>query len=209
MGTTRAQVSLHTVDADEENYVTNVWAFNDGSLAGFDASATTILKAFYDSLSTYLSPAIAQNGHTIKWYSLPLGPPPNYPTSETTFNLTSAPSGTAMPSEVATCLSFQGVTITGQPQRRRRGRIYLGPLNSTALGIGTDAGRVSATLRTGMTTAADTLANSIMGLGAARWGVWSGTDSALVNVDNGWIDNAFDTQRRRGLADTARTTFTV
>jgi len=44
--------------------------------------------------------------------------------------------------------------------------------------------------------------------GGWDWVVYSPTNGNTVNVDNGWVDNAFDTQRRRGLAVTARTNWT-
>jgi len=42
------------------------------------------------------------------------------------------------------------------------------------------------------------------------WVVLNGLDATSTTtlpVDNGWVDNAFDTQRRRGLRPTVRTTF--
>jgi hypothetical protein len=40
------------------------------------------------------------------------------------------------------------------------------------------------------------------------WVVYSPTDDAYHEVANGWVDNAWDTQRRRGYKPTSRTTFT-
>jgi hypothetical protein len=37
------------------------------------------------------------------------------------------------------------------------------------------------------------------------WCVWSVADQIAVPVANGWIDNAFDVQRRRGVDYTSRT----
>lgn len=205
MSAVRAQVTLKTVDLDEGNWVTNVFAFENGSLANFEDEITPHIKTFYDALRPYMSGAITQLDHQIKWYDLPLVSPPNYPFAETSFGLATAPAGTQLPAEVATCLSFQGARVTGLPQRRRRGRIYLGPLNTTALGSSTQVGRPIPGMITAMTAAAAAFRSSVEAEGACYWGVWSTVDQALVEVTDGWMDNAFDTQRRRGLKETDRT----
>jgi hypothetical protein len=40
---------------------------------------------------------------------------------------------------------------------------------------------------------------------AVKWVVYSPKLDAFAEVDNLWVDNAFDTQRRRGERPTART----
>ena len=42
---------------------------------------------------------------------------------------------------------------------------------------------------------------------AAQLGVWSVANNDLVLANDGWVDNSWDTQRRRGLDTTARTTW--
>ena len=39
------------------------------------------------------------------------------------------------------------------------------------------------------------------------WVLWSRANNAMFNVVGGWVDNAFDTIRKRGNAPTARTTW--
>ena len=194
---------LHTVDALPENFISNSWAFQLDSVSGAGTVLTPILKAFYDSLNSYFSPLIAQNGHDIKYSHLP-GTPPNYPFEEDVWNFASAPSGTAIPEELAVCLSFQGIRTAGYAQARRRGRIYVGPFDGTAL----TATRPTPALITAMGTAAATLKSSVGAIGGtSAWTVWSPTDAASVEVNDGWIDNAFDIQRRRGTLSSSRTTF--
>ena len=41
------------------------------------------------------------------------------------------------------------------------------------------------------------------------WGLLSPTDGAIYAITAGYIDNAFDIQRRRGEDPSAKTTFTV
>lgn len=117
-----------------------------------------------------------------------------------------------LPHEAAICLSFysdlddipeeQGLT---RPASRRRGRIYLGPLNTAALGAD---GRISSSVGIDMIYAAERLRTwsgfTALNLG---WAVYSRTDDQARVVVGGWVDNAFDTQRRRGLDSNTRYTF--
>jgi len=201
----RAQVILVTADAIPANYVTNSLAIEVNPDGALDTDEVTVaIKDFYDDLNGILASSIAQNGHMIKYSALP-GTPPNYPFEEDTFNLAVAPSATALPSEVALVLSFQGVRAAGFPQNRRRGRIYIGPcsasINSNARPSGAAIGQLA--------TAGATFKSNIEAVtgGAHSWSIWSPTSGEGVHVDNGWVDNAWDTQRRRGVAVTSRTTF--
>lgn len=204
MGTIRAQVILHTDDNTPANYITNSLAFvSPGTFADF-TGLTGVIKDFYDDITAaYLSSELAQNGHEIKYYDLP-GTPPNYPIEEDTFNLAANPSGSPLPQECAIVLSFQGVRTPGFPQSRRRGRIYLGTWGASA----NTSGRPTAALVTIIATAATTFKTAVAALAdPIDWAIWSVADQAPVAVDNGWIDNVWDTQRRRGLLETSRTTF--
>jgi len=205
MADIRAQVILHTSDAVPENYISNSWAFGGMDPGTDDTAIVTMLKDFYDDLTaSYMSSVVTQNGHEVKLSALP-GSPPNYPYFEGTFNLASAWSGSPMPSEVALALSFQGARAAGAPQARRRGRVYIGPFGSNA----NTSGRPAAAVLTFMGTAAATLNATAASISSGGgWGVWSVADQHLVLVDNGWIDNSWDTQRRRGLVYTSRTLFT-
>lgn len=204
MSTARAQVILHTVDAFAANYVTNSWAIETGTSTDPGTDFTPAFDAFYTELQGYFSPTIATAGHQIKWYDLPGPGQPNYPFDETVFSLGAAPSGTALPDELAICLSFQGVRTAGLPQARRRGRIYFGPLDQTAV----TSNRPSAGVIAALATAAINLQTAIQ---AAATGadlvIWSVANQSAVPVVDGWIDNAFDVQRRRGVEATSRTTW--
>jgi len=204
----RAQVILHTVDALSANYVTNSWCFETADPPGPAeyADYTTAFKDFYDDLSGLISVNIAQNGHEVKYYDLEQSPPPNYPTAIEVFNLTTAPTAATLPTEVACCLSMQGQKVPGLVQRRRRGRIYIGPLSTAASTLG----RPSTTLQSTLASACQSLATALAAADEpGNLAIWSEVDGDAVPVTDGWIDNAFDTQRRRGVQTTSRTTFTI
>lgn len=128
--------------------------------------------------------------------------PPRAPVLEREITLPTQATGTQLPAEVAVTCSFQGTRQSGSSQARRRGRIFLGP--TVALNSGST------------TTVSETMVNNIAAqfteMKAAsdasvdyQWRIWSPTDGSSVLVDNGWIDNAWDTQRRRGPRATSRT----
>ena len=204
MATVRAQVILRSADSIPENYVTNSWAFTGSDVPGVITGITAALKGFYDYItSTILTSLTAQNGHSVKYYNLP-GVKPNYPFSEAVWNLGSAPSSTPLPAEVALCMSFQGQRAAGFPQARRRGRIYIGPCNQA----NNSSGRPSAGTISTLTTAGANFKAAISALtGDTVWSVWSDRDQTGVEVTDGWVDNSWDTQRRRGYDSTSRTTF--
>lgn len=184
----------------------NTWWCEAGSSA--DALLfSSAVSDFYRSLSTYYPNTVRQNGHTVKIYDWS-DPEPRVPRQTATFNFTSVPSGISLPPEVAKCLSFQGVAASGVPQARRRGRIYLGPFNTgSQQSTGGDAGRPSGTFTTAMANAADTLLTASKVSSTWFWIVYSRVSNSGVEVENGWVDNEWDTQRSRGRPATSRTVF--
>lgn len=113
----------------------------------------------------------------------------------------SAPTGTGLPAEVALCGSY----YAGTNSPRRRGRIYWGPLKSTAGDMIEGEFRPTVAARSSLRYAMAALRTSL--LSTNPWCVYSRADDALRTITNGWVDNAFDTQRRRGLAPSARSVF--
>lgn len=212
------QLRLHHASGLGQDDVVNTWAFVGAGLANeTNATAAALrLQDFYEGVHTpsttpVLSyyPADSFNGSgTIKVYDI-TQPEPRVPIIELPITLTEFGTSDALPEEVALCLSFQAVPNPGQAQARRRGRVYLGPFGTAALGNeGTNDRPVpnSALREAVQYAAADLLAASDAEM---SWAVWSRAAGALYAVDNGWIDNAWDTQRRRGLDPTSRLTFST
>lgn len=205
----RAQVTLRMKSGIPADFVTNSWCIETDVSAPSPsdiAEYTTAFKDFYDDIATLISVDVFQNAHIVKYIELETTVVPNYPYAEDTFDLASNPSNASFPQEVALCLSMQGFRISGTPQARRRGRVYIGPIATATM----TAGRPSSTARTTLATSAQTLvANLSAATLPATLSIWSVTDQTAVEITEGWVDDAYDTQRRRGVAPTTRTTFTV
>ena len=200
----KAQVQLQIDSALPEDRPVNTFHFNVVTVndTTLDLIAA-VLKGAYDSFATTFSGVVAQNGHGLKMYRM-TDTPPRVPVYDDTFNLDTNPSGDGLPPEIAICVSFQGDRVSGEPQARRRGRIYLGPCKE-------DDNAATGTPGAGLVTAAAAFGQYILDASVLdtgwTWCVYSTVDNELVDITNGWVDNAWDVQRRRGLTPTSRTTF--
>lgn len=147
--------------------------------------------------------------------------PPRIPVGNFTDPAPDWPNNTtpAMPSEVAICLSFRGNLESGQPAARRKGRIFIGPLNTSVLQADTNGtARVHAELQQTFVNAAQRLQADAQTAGF-NWIVFSptsvaaeqpsGGDFGEFEVTSAWVDNAFDTQRRRGVNAGSRVTLAI
>jgi len=172
-------------------------------------------------LAWYLSTVLSRvtNAASFEFYNLAGhldGTPHGSPVHTVSWTLAAAGgiAGTNLPAEVCIVGSFH-TDLAGilerdgdtRPASRRRGRVYLGPLQTSALHVvaSVDVIDVNPAL------IAD-LNQSMLELQAAQpdWSVWSRVDADLHNpLVGGWVDNAFDTQRRRGEAPSFRTTWEV
>lgn len=194
---------LHTTDNVAENFVQNQFCVATGSAEIDPDGILTAVQDFYRALTALYPSTIAQTGHELKIYELP-GVQPNYPIFELAWTFSSAPSGATGPAEIALCASFQGPRVPGQPQSRRRGRIYIGPLDSTV----SAGARPNTTTMETINDAAAAFHADILALTGHFWAVWSAIDEEPVAITNGWCDNAWDVQRRRGLDPSAREIWT-
>lgn len=198
----RVQMVLKTTDNNPTNYITNTWA-----VAAVDQTALldfiSELVVFYRAITALYPSTIQQNNHEYKAYDM-LDPEPRAPVEEGTWSFTSAPSTDPLPPEVALCLSFQAVKISGVPQARRRGRVYIGPLRASITADGRPTAGAISLLR----NAADALYDAgVATAGDWNWAVYSTVLGGTAEVANGWVDNEFDTQRRRGRTPTTRNVF--
>lgn len=122
------------------------------------------------------------------------GTPPRAPLAEAFRNKGLAPvSGTNR--DTALCLSFHG----GSGRPTQRGRLYA-PLY--IMGLNSTGNTASTTIMNKVAA----LVPILTGLGGVNidWVVWSGKNRSSVPVTDWYVDNAYDTQRRRGMPATAK-----
>jgi hypothetical protein len=184
-----------------ENQFINNWYFRNDIIGSVPA---TQIKAVLDAF--YFAPAA--NGFIIKAqmashvvagaeyriYDLGQTPPRTRTTVVTAGG--SSSTGAGLPGEVAVCSSF----YAGTNVKRRRGRHYIGPL-SAASTDGQGSPRPSPELKAAIVDRAKNVAQTTQGV---TWVVVSQVGVMANVVTAGWCDNAFDTQRRRGNAPSAR-----
>lgn len=224
----------HTSGLAEDAFV-NVWHFDSDQTFAEDADDTAArLIAFYQAIDNSIFSTHMAAGITVDVYNL-ADPPPRVPGYTTTGSLV-ASAGVPLPEEVCCCLSFSGAQVSGVNMKRRRGRVYLGPLTANVLTSGVASGvHISSTYTTIIANAAADLAHG-PDAGDARLAVFSTRNAADVDgvaygpttpvsepdvgwsdaalaagfedVTFGWVDNALDTQRRRGVKATLRTNWT-
>lgn len=213
MSVLRAMVTIPRESGFPSDAVTNTWHFNtDGS--DNDASAALILDRlddFYNvdlgiqPVAKYFSREIVGASTRLKVYNLD-DDEPRSPILDAAMPLTEGTAGDALPSEIAVCLSYHLAPVSGLPQARRRGRIYLGPLSSQTQAFVSGECFVDGGFIADICLAASALANA--DTADTKWCVYSPTnDSGIAPVVGGWVDNAFDVQRRRGVDPTVRNTW--
>lgn len=121
-------------------------------------------------------------------------------TIEAPFSYSDAFNDVSFPAEVALCCSFKN-TSSGSPipPRRRRGRVYIGPLvlqDYTADSNNysrPDPRFVGLLAQAGTNLLADSNATAFW-----TWVVYSRAQFLAFPVTDGWVDDEWDTQRRRG-----------
>lgn len=211
----RCQVNLIGASGLPRDVFENIWHFSSAATAANDADTvliTTQLASFYtgagpSGLAIYLSSVIGEEV-LVKFYDEDSVARPRVLLSEHSFGLTA--SGTdGIPEEIALCLSYY--STANQP--RHRGRLYIGPFNSTALVVsgGTDEGGHGVRPATGLMTNMTTRAEAVITAGAAAGVIWclrSGVGGVRYEpVTHGWVDNEWDSARRRRIEASSRVTF--
>jgi hypothetical protein len=200
-----------------EDHVVNTFHFWKAGAAevGDPLSAAAAVTDFYNGLGTganlqnskigsYLS-AWVQRSAELRVYNM-ADEKPRVPTI-VPITLPAVAGAGGLPEEVALT-----VTLKGNPPdtARRRGRIYVGPLITGAMLDATASipARPAAIFITDLVKAASRLTTATAL--ALRWSIRSSMpEENYVVINGGYIDNAFDTQRRRGPDPSLRTLFTT
>lgn len=222
MAIVRVQASLVRDTLLPEDVSTNTWhcSTSDDVPANIltdTAAFIADLDTFYDSVGDILGEGMTGAGE-FRAYNL-ADPEPRVPILITAFAY--IPGTNQFPGEVAIVGSFHADIGSGDIAARKRNRVYIGPVASTKGGIVTGGNRPAAATVTQLRDALAALLVASNGSAAYTWQTFSPTNAGPKNPDGtyanltagidpvtgGWVDNAWDTQRRRGLATTSRSTF--
>lgn len=207
MANVLAQVAVPYRTGLPEDVSVNTWSFDVADTGSSSLGQIgAFLDTFYTAVIPYYSPVVVPANATLKMYDR-AEPEPRTPIYEGTGFTTSTAPGIGLPEEVSVCMSFRGVLASGSPAARRRGRIYLGPLATDVLLL-TDPlerSRVDPDFIGTVLDAYEAAWGELTGAGNVHE-VWSAADGVGRPVVSVWMDNEFDTQRRRGTRATARTT---
>lgn len=219
MAIIRAQVVLPYLSGKPEDVAVNTWHFSSGTAAGADLELARdhLVEAYtvappngpsgnaLSPLGAHLSNAISRVTFPARIKLYDLAAPMPRPVTEFTFTLPTSinPTADEMPAEVALCGSFYA--LRNLP--RQRGRIYFGPFTVNATQDEPVNQRAHPRLQ---------LRETIHGLlkrliskpaNTVNLAVYSRMDNVARAVTAGWVDDAFDTQRRRGQDASGRLPF--
>lgn len=225
METCHVTVTLPAITGLSADNVVNTFTFNQagGILPSDMDDIFTALNAFYEQvdalvlnpIASYIGPAVSRSQPVVvRFYDIdghlngsPAGSPVLIRPND--WSLGASASATGLPSEVAICLTayadYLGDVEFGpgtRPRSRDRARIYVGPLNVTAQTTAIGRTRPDPALLTNLAEAGARLARAPMG---PNWVVWSRRSATIKPVTKVSVDDAFDTQRRRGIDPTAKT----
>lgn len=201
-----AQARLASVSGTQEDVCVNTFHFNAADASeGTAGNLGAVVGGFYSAIDGYLGSTLAGSGHEVRVYNM-AEPEPRMPIAQVPFDILPNQAAQPYPREVAVCLSFRGATVSGANPARRRGRIYIGPLSETA-GVTSGAYvRPDAAFCNDLLDAAVDLGQGAQALANATWSVYSKASAALITIAAFWVDNEWDTQRRRGVRATQRFT---
>lgn len=202
----------------KDRYVTTMY-FSGPEAAGITqiAPIETAIVNFWtlpiaggSNTARYMSPAVNGELAHIKSYNM-ADSLPRVPINDAVFGMSpSTAPADGMPAEVAVCLSFDSQQV-GVAPARRRGRIFIGPLASTVttyVEATTASVRPATVFRQHLVDVAVRMAAAVAAAdgGIWRWCVHSPTSGPLTAfvIDRAWVDDAFDTQRSRGVAPTSK-----
>ncbi len=218
MAIIRAMHTIQHVSAVPANAVTNVFHFSTGLPQPMASELDYIvagIKEFFDvpaptsapaALAGLLSINLSSANRSIKLYNLADAKPRSPLRNDVS---TMAGTGvSSFPHEVALVGSYRSFAQSGVPQRRRRGRLYLGPLTDQPQDVSRTGGDVRPSL-----FARETLVGAMKRLALrsaeASWVTLSTVDGFVGTVVGGFVDDAYDTQRRRGTEAVTRSIFSV
>lgn len=207
------------------------------SIAANHGAITDAIANFYngshdgnvDSVGQWLGDGLsrAADGMSIKLYNITGhldGSPHGSDMYEEKYTLDAPIEATTLPEEVSLALTLRGTnweaqpveipdtsdpgTEVDRPRQRYTGRIYLGPWVKAAATTVNNRSRPTAAILEYPLDAAVATQAALNAVGY-EWCVWSRKAGVLIPISHVQMDDAWDTQRRRGVDPTQRTTRAV
>jgi hypothetical protein len=165
----------------------------------FDAIVAAAQQFYGSDIAEYWSPAVLNGvGHRVKAYLMgaALDSPPVFETS--LLSIPNPPGQIGLPNEVACCVSMHADPQPGVVRQSWRGRIYIGPFNTSVVGPAGTQQRPLGTFVGDLATSAKTYFDAINAITGAKLCVYSRKQAMAYPVTYIGIDDAWDTQRSRG-----------
>ena len=210
----QVRCTLRSANGVEADNAVNTFAVLGAVPGSDDAAILDAFSEFYnqvplaglDTVGRFINDTMLRtDGLRIELISTPQTPP-NAPYAMEVFDLPPVGSGIPLVQEAAVCLSMvtEGY-LTSPTPGRHRGRVYIGPLCAPASVDGgtLDVLRPSQGIMESLASAAAGLKITLE-VGGREWALWSRAANAFSGIQGGWVDNEFDTQRRRGRPRTSR-----
>lgn len=166
------------------------------------------LTTFYQGIDDlFFSVVYMSNESTVTIYDMADAPPRVPIAGPDTIDL-SMSANTALPADCSVCLSYHAQYSSGVNRARRRGRVFIGPLNANVGAVVSGQGvRVTTASVTALLDAAEDLYTTAVT--PITWAMWSETDGVAHPITDFSVDNGLDTRRSRDNAATTRTARTV
>lgn len=215
----RVQVTVPMKSAIPADASINTFHFSGlgADISGDVDAIIATLRTFYTTLAPAYSYSVATTNIAYKAFDMEQAQP-RVPIDEGLLGVTGGPTAPQgnFPAEMAVVLSFHGIPVSGVNMARRRGRVYVGPVHAGygAGGSGTDYTRPGGSLITLLRNAGNVLMQSSEAAARWKWVVYSPTNhktkpilQSVAVVTGGYVDDAWDVQRRRGVDPSTRNTF--
>lgn len=197
-----------------EDAIVNTWHFNGGvgvtdydnvrdMLANFYTAPPMVEGSGTSAICSFFATDILAAGAQVKAYDLS-DPEPRVPVYVDGFVWPFLGTENPLPQEVALVFSFSGFAAAGVAQASRRNRKYLGPFTVASV---FSNGRPTALLQTTIAGAGRRLLEESAASVSWDWMWYSPTTSDAEVPEYGWVDDSWDTQRRRGVKPANRNTF--
>lgn len=221
MAIVRAQVVWESGTGLPKDDATHAFTFDvGGALESIYVPALTdALESFYDdvhspgtaSITSFMREGIVTDSPTVEWGTVNVATGVVTPTTISTFTVDNLASvGDCLPTECAVRCSVHGeITGVQATDRQRRGGPFLGPgFLATAATIASGRVLVTSGLVNAVDGAAAQLQTDVATIGYI-WVVYSQAGATTHEIVGGFVDNAWDTIKRRGTDPTSRVTWSA